>query len=76
MLLMLYFLRTIVKQQKSPTNLKHSFNITSKAIHSHGFDVKLGKYMTMILDFLADVVDLTYFVIQFFAEYRQRYYIG
>ena len=32
--------------------------------------------MTMILDFLADVVDLPYFVIHIFAEYRQRYYIG
>ena len=32
-------------------------------MRSHGFDVKLGKCMTMILDFLADVVDLPYFVI-------------
>ena len=48
----------------------------SKAIHSHEFDVKLRKCMTMILDFLADVVDLLYFVIRISAEYRQRYYIG
>ena len=54
MLLTMYFKRNIVKWQKPPTNLKHSFNIISEAIHSHGFDVKLGIFMTMILEFLAD----------------------
>ena len=32
--------------------------------------------MTIILDSLADVVNLPYLVVRIFAEYRQRYYIG
>ena len=56
---------------------KNNFNsIISKVMRSNGFDVTLGKCMTMILDFLADAVDLPYFVIHIFAEYRQSYYIG
>ena len=65
-----------MKWQKPPTNLKHYFNSIISNAHSHGFDIKLGKCMTMILDFLADVVDLPYFVIHMFVEYRQRYHIG
>ena len=34
-------------------------------MHSHVFYIQLGKCMTMILDFLANVVDLPYFVIPF-----------
>ena len=45
-------------------------------MYSHGFNVKLGKCMTMILESLANVVDLPYFVIHIFVEYRQKYYIG